>query len=276
MKQVFYLFVCWGCSFTSLAQQEGQRRQWSTFELTEHRAFFSQNIPAPRGLISDFDSLFTDFQLKELTQLVSDFEDYSGVQIALVTLDSTDVSKDDFEDFTLRLANAWGVGDSILNNGIVIAICKGHRRIRIQNGIGIEQVLSDAETDQLIQTFFIPSFKAGNYFKGVHLGIQRMIEKIVENSIPDKPVDVPESAFWKGGLDGGYWFDLLNLNVNQRQAEIAIYDDYYGKLVIQKKFNLFCATKFDFSQLADYIDFFNGIQIGLTVVDSSKCNCVLK
>lgn len=276
MKQVFYLFVCWVCSFTLHAQQEGQRRQWSTFELTQHRAFFSQNIPAPRGLISDFDSLFTDFQTKELTQLVSDFEDYSGVQIALVTLDSTDVSKDDFEDFILRLANTWGVGDSILNSGIVVAVCKGHRRIRIQNGIGIEQVLSDAETDQLIQTFFIPSFKAGDYFKGVHLGIQRMIEKILENSIPKKPVDVPESAFWKGGLDGGYWFDLLNLNVNQRQAEIAIYDDYYGKLVIQKKFNLECDTQFDFSQLADYIDFFNGIQIGLTVVDSSKCNCVLK
>lgn len=276
MKCLFFLLVFGFGSFTILAQHEKSNAQLTALELVQHRELFSQNIPAPRGLISDFDSLFTDFQLKELTQLVSDFEDYSGVQIALVTLDSTDVSKDDFEDFTLRLANAWGVGDSILNNGIVIAICKGHRRIRIQNGIGIEQVLSDAETDQLIQTFFIPSFKAGDYFKGVHLGIQRMIEKIVENSIPKKPVDVPESAFWKGGLDGGYWFDLLNLNVNQRQAEIAIYDDYYGKLVIQKKFNLFCATKFDFSQLADYIDFFNGIQIGLTVVDSSKCDCVLK
>ena len=62
--------------------------------------------------------------MRELTQLVSDFEDYSGVQIALVTLDSTDVSKDDFEDFTLRLANTWGVGDSVLNNGIVVAVCK--------------------------------------------------------------------------------------------------------------------------------------------------------
>lgn len=276
MKCLFFLLVFGFGSFTILAQHEKPNAQLTALELVQHRELFSQNIPAPRGFISDFDSLFTDFQRKELTQLVGDFEDYSGVQIALVTLDSTDVSKDDFEDFTLRLANTWGVGDSILNSGIVVVVCKGHRRIRIQNGIGIEQVLSDAETDQLIQTFFIPSFKAGDYFKGVHLGIQGMIEKIEENSIPKKPVDVPESAFWKGGLDGGYWFDLLNLNVNQRQAEIAIYDDYYGKLVIQKKFILGCDTKFDFSQLADYIDFFNGIQIGLTVVDSSKCNCVLK
>lgn len=276
MRRLFFLLVLGFGSFTILAQHEKRNVQPTALELAKHREFFSQHIPAPLGLISDFDSLFTVFQVRELQQLVTDFYHYSGVQIALVTLDSTDVAAADLEDFTLRLANTWGVGDSILNNGIVIAICKGHRRIRIQNGFGIESILSDQETQDLIQVYFIPAFKEGNYYQGAHLGIQRMIEVMLQNSIPKKPVIVPNTAFWKGGIDGGCWFDVLDLNADQRTFNIAIYDDYDGTLQVQKTFKLHCSTKVDLLRIADYINFYSSPKIYLTEQDHAKCSCYLE
>lgn len=276
MKCLFFLLVVGFGSFTILAQQEKSNAQLTALELVQHRELFSQNIPAPIGLISDFDSLFNVSQVRELRQLVSDFYHYSGIQIAMVTIDSTDVAEADFEDFTLRLANTWGIGDSILNNGIVIAICKGHRRIRIQNGLGTESILSDKETHDLIQLYFIPAFKEGNYFKGSHLGIQQMIEVILQNSIPKKPADVPDAAFWKGGIDGGYWFDILHLNADQRTLNIAIYDDYYGDLQVQKEFKLHCSTNIDLLRIAEFIDFYSSPKIYLIEKDNTQCSCYLE
>lgn len=43
--------------------------------------------------------------------------------------------------------------------------------MRIQNGFGIEEVLSDAETKSIIDSSFIPEFKKGKYFKGTFEGV---------------------------------------------------------------------------------------------------------
>ena len=48
--------------------------------------------------------------------------------------------------------------------------------IRIQNGLGIETIISNEETSSVIQDFFIPSFREGDYFKGTYLGISRLIQ----------------------------------------------------------------------------------------------------
>jgi len=60
----------------------------------------------------------------------------SSIQIAIVTVDST--SKKKFNDLALKIANQWGVGEKVKDNGILFAFSKLHRQIRIVNGYGIE------------------------------------------------------------------------------------------------------------------------------------------
>ena len=58
----------------------------------------------------------------------------------------------------------------------MIAISRGYRQIRIQNGDGIALVLSDEETAEILQKQFFPYFKKEEYFEGTKAGILKLIE----------------------------------------------------------------------------------------------------
>lgn len=86
------------------------------------------------------------------------------------------VSKEKFDELSLQIARTWDVGKKEKSNGILIAISKGHRQIRIQNGDGIVLILSDEETLEIIQNQMIPYFKKEKYFEGTQSGLLKIIE----------------------------------------------------------------------------------------------------
>ena len=105
------------------------------------------------------------------------------VEIAIATVDSTMVKNQDFEDYTLVMLRAWGVGKKGKDNGILIVISTDLRRIRIQNGYGIEAVISDAETKHIMDNFFIPRFREGKYFEGTLEGTIAIINRLKQNGL---------------------------------------------------------------------------------------------
>ena len=48
----------------------------------------------------------------------------------------------------------------------------------LQNGIGIEAMLTDSETKRIVDSLFIPSFKNGNYFSGTLNGLEGIISHL--------------------------------------------------------------------------------------------------
>jgi uncharacterized protein len=140
----------------------------------------SDSLPKPVGYVNDFDHLFTPSEQQFLDSLLKDLNDRTTIQIAIVTLDTFMIKADSFDTFTLRLANAWGVGQKEKNNGILIGISKGYRIIRIQNGKGIENILSDSQTKQIIDTAFIPHFRKSQYFDGTVKGVNTLMKALKE------------------------------------------------------------------------------------------------
>lgn len=138
----------------------------------------NSNLPKPKGFINDFENLLTDQQEEYLDSLITDYEKQAKIEIAIVTIDSSMTSAETFDNYTLELANYWGVGKKDLDNGVLIGVSSTLRRIRIQNGFGIEEILSDEETKKIIDAFFIPNFKNGDYFEGIKLGTIEIMEKL--------------------------------------------------------------------------------------------------
>jgi uncharacterized protein len=141
------------------------------------------HVPQATGFINDFVQLFTHDEIKTLDSLVSTFENATTVEIAVATVNSVMVKEQDFEDYTLVMSRTWGVGKKDKNNGILIVISPDLRRMRIQNGYGIENILSDAETEYIIDNSFIPKFKEGKYFEGTRDGIIAIIAKLKQNGL---------------------------------------------------------------------------------------------
>ena len=135
------------------------------------------NFPKSIGYINDFENILTDQEEKELTAIVKEHELKTTDQIAIVTLTNIE-PYDNIDDYSFDLANYWGVGQKDKNNGILIALGKNLRAIRIQNGIGIEKRLTDTETKKIIDEVMVPEFKENNYFIGLKKGVVAITEEL--------------------------------------------------------------------------------------------------
>jgi len=132
----------------------------------------------PLGWTSDFENIFTSEQIKELDSIINNFEKETANEIAIVTIDSSWTTYQQFDNLILTISNNWGVGKKGINNGIVIGISAGLRKLRISNGYGIEAKLTDAETKKTIDDIILPEFKKGNYFEGTKNGLLTLIQKV--------------------------------------------------------------------------------------------------
>ncbi|MBK8846219.1 MAG: TPM domain-containing protein [Bacteroidetes bacterium] len=136
----------------------------------------------PIGWVTDFEKLFTPAEVLSIDSMLSVYEQETTNEIALVTLDTNYVTKAYFDEMALVLAQKWQVGKKNKDNGILIAISRIHRRIRICNGMSIQKVLTDDETKTIIDKTIIPFFIDGNYFEGTVKGIQRIMQELKQEN----------------------------------------------------------------------------------------------
>ncbi len=147
-------------------------------KLQLQRQIFGDSLPKPIGYTNDYEGLFNDNEEKKLDSVISAFEKETTAQICIVTIDTIYTTKEKFNDLALHIANVWGVGQKDKNNGVTICISKGYRKIRICNGYGIEKILSDQETKEIMDKHFIAKFKQGEYFDGTYNGLLALIDTL--------------------------------------------------------------------------------------------------
>ena len=92
-----------------------------------------------------------------------------------------------------------------------------------------------------------------------------------------KPKNVPAGAFWAGGVDGGNWFVVKQINNLRNEASIEVYNDQDGSLLLSKSFILTCPTdnQILIDSLKEQINFFDGTKIFLTS-DLKRSPCYLQ
>ena len=173
---IFFWTVTSTASCKSYSDKAKTKDKQETSLTQEH---FQDSLPRPYDYVNDFESLFSESEKQTLDSLLQDFEKRTSIQIAVLTIDTSMTTKDSLEAFTLKIGNSWGVGQKDKNNGVVIGISQTYRKMSIQNGYGIEKILSDTETKEIIDTAFIPSFRDADYFKGTLTGLKSLM-KILE------------------------------------------------------------------------------------------------
>jgi len=176
----FFLLLFWTVTSTASCKSNFDKTNKKYVEENAfNREYFQDSFPNPIRYANDFENLFTESERQTLDSLLVDFDKRTSVQIVLITIDTTMTSEDSLDAFTLKIANSWGVGHKGKNNGVVIGISRAYRKMRIQNGYGIEKILTDAETKKIIDTAFIPSFRDAEYFQGTLIGLKSLM-KILE------------------------------------------------------------------------------------------------
>ena len=137
---------------------------------------WQNRLEEPVGYINDFEGIFSEQERKTLDSLLQQFEKRTTIQIAVITIKSSMTPIDSMDLFTRKIGQGWGVGQKDKNNGVVVGISRVYRRIRIENGYGIEKILSDAETQIIIDSCFIPAFRKAEYYSGALTGLNALMQ----------------------------------------------------------------------------------------------------
>ena len=142
------------------------------------QAITVQEVPNPRQVnntwVTDKANILSDSTETQLNKMISDLEAKNGSEIAVVTVPDTKPSATP-KAFATELFNFWGIGKKGKNNGVLLLISSGQRRVQIETGSGIQSILPDAKAVGIIQTEITPRFKQQDFDGGTLAGTKALV-----------------------------------------------------------------------------------------------------
>ena len=129
--------------------------------------------PRPEGRITDRTGTLNPREIAALEQKLEAFERETTNQIAVLLIPA--LEGDSLEDFSIRLAEKWKIGQKGRNNGAILLIVKNERKLRLEVGYGLEGALPDALAGSIIRNEISPKFKEGQFYVGIDAGIKAIM-----------------------------------------------------------------------------------------------------
>ncbi|HKT78082.1 MAG TPA: TPM domain-containing protein [Sphingobium sp.] len=142
----------------------------------------AQTFPKLTGRVVDDAALLSPPQEQALTDKLATLEKQTGRQLVVATL--PDLQGYDISDYGYRLLRAWGIGSKERNDGAILIVAPRERKVRIEVGYGLEGILTDALSSQIIRNAITPRFKAGDMAGGIDAGADALINLL--NLPPDE------------------------------------------------------------------------------------------
>jgi len=129
-------------------------------------------------------------RLQRIAGTLEKYHQETHYQIVVLIIPS--LGDETIEAFSLRTANAWGVGNKGFDDGILVCLAMKERRARIELGKGIERFISDADAKIILDRETTPLFSKKDFFGGLERGIERLMDEgrrfVVESAAAPKRV----------------------------------------------------------------------------------------
>jgi uncharacterized protein len=135
-------------------------------------------VPKLSGWVNDTAGVLTQAQQERLASTLEKYQQETQEthhQIAILIVPS--LGEESIETFSLRTANAWGLGNKGFDDGILVTLAMKERTARIELGTGIQRFISDADAKRIIDTEMTPLFSNGDISGGLERGVERLMEQ---------------------------------------------------------------------------------------------------
>jgi len=136
----------------------------------------AQTFPPLAGRVVDQADLLSPEQEAELSRRLEALEQASRRQLVVATI--ADLEGYPIEDYGYRLGRHWGIGQSEANNGIILIVAPNERKVRIEVGYGLEPIVTDALSSQIIQNEVLPRFRQNDYPGGISAAADALIQQL--------------------------------------------------------------------------------------------------
>ena len=129
----------------------------------------------PQGYVSDFAHVVDGPSHDAAEQYCYKLEQATGVQVAVVTVDTLDEAP--IEDFANDLFRKWGVGQKGKNEGLLLLLAIKDRKQRIEVGYGLEPILPDGFVGD-VAVDMRPLLQQGQYGAAILQGVESMGSRV--------------------------------------------------------------------------------------------------
>jgi len=133
--------------------------------------------PAPDRYCNDYAQVLSAATVQRLNQTLEEFEKSASSQV-LVAIYPKMQSDSSLEDYTIRVARAWRVGQKAKNNGAILFVFIQDRKMRIEVGYGLEGALPDVIAKRIIEEQIKPRFQQGDYEGGISAGVNGILQAV--------------------------------------------------------------------------------------------------
>ncbi|MCS6304609.1 MAG: TPM domain-containing protein [Nitrospira sp.] len=164
----------------------------ATLSLTTSAA--ALDVPLLTGRIVDLAHVLPSSTVESLTAQLAAHETQSSNQVAVLIVPSLEGGS--LQEFSHLVATTWKLGQKGTDNGVLLLVAIKERKVRIEVGYGLEGVLTDARSAQIIRNEIVPRFRAGDMAGGVTGGINAIVKTIdgtyqaSEKAVPRQESDV--------------------------------------------------------------------------------------
>ena len=193
----------------------------ATFSLTTPA--FSLDVPPLTGRVVDLAHVLPNSTVESLMTQLAAHEARSSNQVAVLIIPS--LEDESLEEFSHRVATTWKLGQKGTDNGVLLLVAIQERKVRIEVGYGLEGVLTDARSAQIVRNEIVPRFRNGDIAGGMTGGISAILKtiegtyQVSEKAAPRHESDVIEQV--AVAVVVGLLVGLVFMNVHRLIGPVA-------------------------------------------------------
>ncbi|RQZ31496.1 hypothetical protein DIE14_00830 [Burkholderia sp. Bp9017] len=134
--------------------------------------------PPLKGRVTDMTGALSAACASELTERLADLERRLGVQMAILLVGSTGHST--IEQFATAVFEKWRLGESKIDNGLLLVAALNDHTVRIEVGYGLEGAIPDIVAGRIIRERIVPAFRE----KRIEAGVSDAVDALAREMTP--------------------------------------------------------------------------------------------
>jgi len=151
---------------------------------------YAIDVPKLQGYVNDYANMISPQVRTGLENELRAFEQTDSTQIVILTIPF--LEGEVIEDFSIKVADTWKIGQKVKDNGVIFLVAQQDRKMRVEVGRGLEGRLTDLMAGRIIDLVIKPRFKRGDIDGGFIAGISALIDatrgefKVDDNNRPQR------------------------------------------------------------------------------------------
>jgi uncharacterized protein len=164
-------------------------------------------VPPLTGRVVDLTNTLNAGERQALDAKLAAWEARTTNQLVVLVVPTT--VPESIDEYGIRVAEAWKIGQKGEDNGAIFIVAKDDKRMRIEVGYGFEGVLTDVTSRRIIGETVAPLFSQGKFAAGIDAGVDRIIAVVDDGKPLPPPGKQARKPARSGNIDFGTLFIVL-------------------------------------------------------------------